>query len=77
MSKKKISNVDTASDLVKRARKVAKQHRPDLSKKQRVRVDNKTIIYIEPGEDPDKARQDFVDKHKYDQRITRDRRGGN
>lgn len=33
---------------------------PDLSKMQEVVIDSRTRIYIEPGADPDKARERYL-----------------
>ena len=42
----------------------------DYSKMKEVRIDHKTCIYIKPGEDPKKARDDYLTKlRKYKSRL--------
>lgn len=36
---------------------------PDLSQKIPVKIDAKTTIYIKPGEDPEQARKNFIERH--------------
>ena len=53
---------DEIKELNTKARQLAAKHSPDLSKLQRVRIDNSTCIYIDPDKDPVLAKKRFIDK---------------
>lgn len=54
-----------------------KKHNPDKLIKEKIplRVDSKTIIYINPGEDKEKAKQDYLKALEFaQQRLTKNYR---
>lgn len=64
MSKRKEGAVrnDEIQELNTKARKLADKYSPDLSKLQKVRIDNSTYIYIDHGKDPVLAKKRFIEK---------------
>lgn len=63
----KAGNADKMELQQERKRKAAIKASPDLSQLIPVRIDPKTIIFIKPGGDPEKARNNFI--HKYSEAI--------
>ena len=47
----------------KKAVLLAEKHSPDLSKLQKVRIDDNTYIYIGLDKDPKKAKKRFIERH--------------
>lgn len=60
MKKEGIVTKEELDDARREAIEVALKHSPDLSKLVSVKIDDVTTIYIQPGKDPEQARQRFV-----------------